>query len=437
MWPSWVTVAIFQTFAVAGLAVPLIFIEGTYEQVAFAVACGVFIVVVTVVTYSLAIASHFTSFADALSVLQSPASELHPVLSGTDPATTNTTQWTSEDPFGAIVLRSLDNGAHATALLDSKGFAASSRHNDVFELQGRLRDAVRTLAAQQRALFAIGHGDRATMSRMQYGSVNQNRQPYTPYTEDDEDMKSCRSHVHAYTVGHRRVESYVVPDPNSFYDAADADQSSSLAVLAPKTLNFESPPFPPRLRQQHCPTVARGSRFRNDNDLIAIYIQRNKNDNVIVYAARTVPFGTSAILIASNPIDAYWLKIDGQSMANARLRGKTDDRVELNLIERRLAYGITCSAAEDGGDVRRRCFKVKFVALPRLELELSMIDAADAHGDVRRVAVMTATIDGHPSIAERIWVQASETSWTPRVEYVELFGQRLDDGAMVRERFVP
>jgi hypothetical protein len=53
-------------------------------------------------------------------------------------------------------------------------------------------------------------------------------------------------------------------------------------------------------------------------------------------------------------VDAYWL-IDGQSMANARLRGKDDDRVELNLIERRLVYGITCSAAEDGGDVRRWC----------------------------------------------------------------------------------
>jgi hypothetical protein len=73
-----------------------------------------------------------------------------------------------------------------------------------------------------------------------------------------------------------------------------------------------------------------------------------------VYAARTVPFGTSAILIASNPVDAYWLKIDSQSMANARLRGKADDRVELNLMERRLAYGITCSTAVDGGDVRRR-----------------------------------------------------------------------------------
>jgi hypothetical protein len=36
-----------------------------------------------------------------------------------------------------------------------------------------------------------------------------------------------------------------------------------------------------------------------------------------------------------------------------------------------------------------------------------MINAADVHGDVRRVAVMATAIDGHSSIAERIWVQAA------------------------------
>jgi hypothetical protein len=47
------------------------------------------------------------------------------------------------------------------------------------------------------------------------------------------------------------------------------------------------------------------------------------------------------------------------------------------------------------------------VALPRLELELSIIEAPDVYGDVGRVAVMTTATGGHPSIAERIWVQAA------------------------------
>ena len=43
------------------------------------------------------------------------------------------------------------------------------------------------------------------------------------------------------------------------------------------------------------------------------------------------------------PVEAYWLKIDEDNMARRRARGDMEDRVELSWIERKAAYGVSCS----------------------------------------------------------------------------------------------
>ena len=61
---------------------------------------------------------------------------------------------------------------------------------------------------------------------------------------------------------------------------------------------------------------------------VAFVIYRNKNKNVVVYAARLLEDGT---LDPENPLDVYWIMFEQDGAP----------REELNRIERSTAYGAT------------------------------------------------------------------------------------------------
>lgn len=71
------------------------------------------------------------------------------------------------------------------------------------------------------------------------------------------------------------------------------------------------------------------------NPNILFIISRSKNKNIVVYEAK-MEGGT---IKASDPIDAYWLDIDPEYVEKARAKGVESDRVDLNMIERNMAYG--------------------------------------------------------------------------------------------------
>jgi hypothetical protein len=190
-------------------------------------------------------------------------------------------------------------------------------------------------------------------------------------------------------------------------------------------------------------SLVRGARFAGDSDRIAAYIERNKNGNIVVYEdCPASPAGRPP----PRALRAYWLDLDPAAVARHRAKGKLDDAVELNFVEARMAYGVA-SRADNAAPGR---IAVTFVAMPGRTWELKDLTAAvfptaaarDAAvgGDAcvaRVVPVLVGGIAGADAVLDRVWVQAAEPKhWysLPSVEYVDIFGVRLSDGAVVRER---
>lgn len=174
----------------------------------------------------------------------------------------------------------------------------------------------------------------------------------------------------------------------------------------------------------------RGRRFAEDNDFIALYIERSKNKNLVVYqsAPRDV-----ALADPSNAIDAYWLDIDPEYAAKRQAAGGTSDRVELSFLEKKMAYGhaVTVAATQTPlPGYHNESLSLTFVAVPgrAMELRWRLVDG---------LPVVVTSLQERPSTLEKVWVQSTEPQrfyQLPRVEYVDLFGVDLETGASVVER---
>lgn len=233
-------------------------------------------------------------------------------------------------------------------------------------------------------------------------------------------------------------------------------------------------------------TQRRGGRFPGDSTQICMVISRSKNANLVVYEALTGgPSTPSTSLDPANVesedsapvpapptclgLDAYWLDVDPEYVAKNRAKGKSSDRDELNFIERRMAYGVSCepAAATDIVPGGTQPWDVVFVALPsrRMRLEYArcrVVTAAavasptvppEAAGcDSEAVAsppsppvrdetewlpVLTCAINGVLCTAESIYVHSTETWLGPKVNYIDLRGCRVSDGVPQTERILP
>ena len=58
--------------------------------------------------------------------------------------------------------------------------------------------------------------------------------------------------------------------------------------------------------------------------------------NIVVYEAKVTAEGK---VNESDPMDAYWYDIDPEYTKKRRAKGDMTDRVELGMVERRMAYG--------------------------------------------------------------------------------------------------
>lgn len=136
---------------------------------------------------------------------------------------------------------------------------------------------------------------------------------------------------------------------------------------------------------------------------------RSKNANVVVYDANRNPAGDFA---ASDPVVAYWL-----------LNGETGAREELNQVERQRAYGFDVTPGRTPGTL-----EMAFKAGRSRRLVVRMLNGCP---------VATGAIGGHDGILRRMFVQSTDGSILPKVEYVEFFGEDLTTGGPVYEKFVP
>ena len=190
------------------------------------------------------------------------------------------------------------------------------------------------------------------------------------------------------------------------------------------------------------PEKPRGERFRGDSPNVALIILRSKNQNVVCYQA-----GTEEKTMADKPkraIEGYWMDVDPPYAAKARAAGQDDDRDDLSMLEHQFAYGFTCKAPEDATKlpadlprVSKTALSVNFVAVAKREMELRWhVD----NGLPVIVSLLKPTPEATAPVAcavERVWVQSTEPTGffsMPTVEYIDLIGYRLDDGAPVSER---
>ncbi|HXK18153.1 MAG TPA: DUF4833 domain-containing protein [Polyangiaceae bacterium] len=132
-------------------------------------------------------------------------------------------------------------------------------------------------------------------------------------------------------------------------------------------------------------------------------ITRSKNKNAVVYRAKT----HGPELDQHQPLEAYWLMLaeDGR-------------REELGWAERKLAYGFGVS-----GLSRERCV-LSLVAFKQRPVTVERRD--------KTLRAFTS-IAGQPGTLERIFVQTSEGTLLPSVQYLDVFGVGLD-GRPLRER---
>jgi hypothetical protein len=138
------------------------------------------------------------------------------------------------------------------------------------------------------------------------------------------------------------------------------------------------------------------------------FIERSKNKHLVQYDVRLT--GNNNIH-DSDPVSVYWV------LENGRQR-------DLNLIQRRFAYGIDSYEKLD-----KNRFRVVFVALKDREVIVEKME-----GSFKAIVA----INGKPSVLERVYVESRErVTGLPRVLYVDLFGRTKETGSPINERIVP
>ncbi|MEK7469923.1 MAG: DUF4833 domain-containing protein [Planctomycetota bacterium] len=146
-------------------------------------------------------------------------------------------------------------------------------------------------------------------------------------------------------------------------------------------------------------------RAPGDSGPTLFIIQRNKNANEVHYDVQAGPDGA----LAREPVVAYWI-----------MKAEGGRREDLTFLERKMAYGFEVSGS---GDER----ELKLVAWEDRPIRLTKAGA-------RWHAV--TKIDGKDAYLTRLFIQSEESGATPKVLWVDLFGETVDGGKEVKEHVV-
>lgn len=137
------------------------------------------------------------------------------------------------------------------------------------------------------------------------------------------------------------------------------------------------------------------------------YLQRTPNTNTIICDVNM----ENGKLDEDDPIHVYWIRY-----------GEKGQKEELNLIQRKFAYGIKAKKTEEGK------YKLNFVSYSKYAMYL--IKAADGKYHVY------APINEKMVILNSIFIKINKggTFWSPNIEYFEVKGTDPATGAEVMER---
>jgi len=137
-------------------------------------------------------------------------------------------------------------------------------------------------------------------------------------------------------------------------------------------------------------------------------IERSKNANVVHYDARLTAAGE---IDPNEPVIAYWVMLatDGH-------------REELNRIEKKKAYGFHIKP-----DPSVNGYKMTLVAVPQGQITVKK------DGDAIRAELV---IDGRPAVLEKIYINATDGLFGPKVHYIELYGKDIKTGEKRYQKIV-
>jgi hypothetical protein len=138
------------------------------------------------------------------------------------------------------------------------------------------------------------------------------------------------------------------------------------------------------------------------------FIQRNMNQNTIVYDARLNADGS----FDRKPIDVYWLRY-----------ATTGERRDLKWLERTFAYGYSAKKDRNGNG-----YWIELTAYDKRKIHLEKTSGGKP--------VATMTIDGKYCQLEYIWVFADNSGTWPKVKHVDLHGKNMITGEPVFERIL-
>ncbi len=146
-----------------------------------------------------------------------------------------------------------------------------------------------------------------------------------------------------------------------------------------------------------------------NNTVPLFIIERNKNANVVHYDANLTGDGN---LNPAQPVIAYWV-----------LLAEDGRRKKLNWLEKMKAYGIKVKPDPSGNGYTLTLATASWLPL-----------AVKKTGGTVRAEM---AINGRPAVLEKMFIQAKDRLFGPKVEYIELYGKDLRTGEACREKILP
>ena len=146
---------------------------------------------------------------------------------------------------------------------------------------------------------------------------------------------------------------------------------------------------------------------KNENSLF--FIQRNRNENTIVYDAN--PSGNGEYN-QSKPIDVYWLRYTS-----------TGHRKDLSWLERTFAYGYSCKKNKNSNE-----FWVELTAYDERRIHLKRTNEGKP--------IATITCNGKECRLDYLYVFADESGSWPKVIHVDIHATDLTSGKKEKERIL-
>lgn len=153
------------------------------------------------------------------------------------------------------------------------------------------------------------------------------------------------------------------------------------------------------------------------NPNILFIIERSVNKNIVVYEGII----KNGQFVDNNPCIVYWMDIDPEFVAKARKKGKTSDRVELNILEKNMAYGLRSVPNGDG------TYQITLMAFPDRIITLRVSEEG--------TPVAIVDINGTRARLNKIYVKCTYKMFgLPNVKYIYLEGTDLKTKTFVKER---